>query len=101
MLIQSLITVGNKRGKLELEAIMNYLKKLPLFEDEINDLKGERNLYHILNSLALNIRYQKCAKGDIVIEYESTGNTFYIIIKGSVTVFIPEKKTPMNSKVQK
>ncbi|CAI2364241.1 unnamed protein product [Moneuplotes crassus] len=90
--ITALKTDKKKRTRGQLDTIMSYLKKLPLFEEDISDLNSQRGLYHTLNALALNIQYEKCEKGQIAIEYESTGKTFYIIVKGSVTVYIPDNR---------
>lgn len=78
---------------------MRYLKKLPLFHEEMTELREQSGIYHTLNSLALNIQYKKCEKDEIAIEYQSTGKTFFIIIQGSVTVFVPEQKPQLTTSV--
>ena len=59
MVLSALMTEPNKRTKNDLETIIYYLKKLPLFEEEINDLREQRGIYHILSSLASKIEYLK------------------------------------------
>jgi CRP-like cAMP-binding protein len=69
--------------------IVEYLKKLPLFEQKMDNLNKESGLSSIINSLAHNIGYKKLNKNDTIIEYGSNGDEFYIIVQGTVTVYVP------------
>jgi hypothetical protein len=44
-----------------------------------------------LKELALTLKFEKCNAGEKVFEYASIGSTFYIILKGTCTVWIPNK----------
>lgn len=74
----------------DVDTVIHYLKKLPLFNEKMDDLKEKSGLSGILNSLAQNLGYRKLDKDDTIIEYGTKGNEFYIIIQGTVSVYVPQ-----------
>ena len=46
---------------------------------------------HDLKELALTLKFERGNAGEKVFEYASIGSTFYIILKGTCTVWIPNK----------
>ena len=42
-----------------------------------------------VDELAANVKYLRLKKGEIVFEYESIGDLFYVILSGTVSVQTP------------
>ena len=66
--------------------ILKMLKNIEFFQT--SNLQGSNEN---LLTIAKNLNYQFCKKGEVVFEIHSFGNTFYIIIEGSVSVLIPNE----------
>lgn len=66
--------------------LIKMLKNIEFFQKS-NLLCTSENLL----TIAKNLQYQFCRKGEIVFENNTFGNTFYIIVSGSVSVLIPNK----------
>jgi CRP-like cAMP-binding protein len=52
--------------------------------------KGDLEIYEI----ARHIKYEFHKEGDVVFDYGSVGDKFYLIIRGEVAVLIPSQKQP-------
>lgn len=76
---------SKQRTKKDCEKTVPHLKKIKFFQErEIPD----KNYLDIAQCLT----YIKLPQGAIVFEYGTFGDLFYIILKGSVSVLIPNKE---------
>lgn len=73
-----------QRTHKENEKIVPFIKSIQFFSER--DIP-EKNYIDIAQSLSL----LEMEKDDIVFEFDSVGDLFYIIISGTVSVFIPDK----------
>ena len=69
----------------ELKFFANYYAKCKLFE-RISDLTEEERI-----KLCSLFKYQYSTKGEIVYNYDSIANLYYLIIQGTVEIFKPVK----------
>ena len=76
---------------------LSYHIEKNLHDDKLKNLKmvkmGEKHLGDILSasqleSMALATQYQEFVKGDAIVREGETGDSFYMIVKGSVDVFV-------------
>ena len=74
-----------KRTLTEVGQVTEMLTKIQFFKDREIGLKG-------LNQLVRSFQIEVCEPKEEVIKYGSKGDKFYIILKGSVDVLIPNQK---------
>lgn len=83
-----------QRTKKDCETIVPHLKQIKFFKErEIPD----KNYLDIAQSLT----YLKLPQDRIVFEYGTIGDLFYIILKGSVRVLVPNKEKMKQIEMEK
>ena len=68
--------------------ITNYIKTLEPFMDLIKE--KDDNSENIINKISKIMIYQKNITNDIIIQYGEKGNNFYVILKGTIGIFVPK-----------
>ena len=88
------------------QAIIQYLKR-PRFQKKIEDMdavikllktisffKNQKELtYQDYVIICYNLKYEQFKKDEIIFEYNSVGDKFYIVFIGTVSILIPESIT--------
>lgn len=92
-LIQILKLPVRKRSHDDISLIATLLDSIKFFKDNKLSLN---DLYHV----AQNMTYDLVETDNNVIEYNTYGDKFYIIIKGNVSVLIPIKITNQDGSIQ-
>ena len=82
-----------RRTNSDINSICELLNNTKFFRD--------RNIPLVdLTKIAQCLTYHFCAAGNDIIKYNSFGDTFYIIIKGAVGVFVPNKVENEEGKIE-
>ena len=66
---------------------------LESFDSFIHSLKCEETFKDILTNIALVLTYEESLGNTLLFRFGDTGDKFYIILKGSVSVMIPKEYT--------
>ena len=77
-----------KRSDLELKLLIPFFKKVKFF----NSNQDEQISNEDLKFISERVFFQFVNGGQTVFKYGDMGDTFYIILKGEVSVIVPKKK---------
>jgi len=85
--MESLQTPVVARGPKELENIQRALNKIKFLTDAAKEQGPE-----FMTAASKVAKYEKFEKGELVFPYGDVGSKFYVILKGSVGIWVPTKK---------
>lgn len=83
----ALIKNTNAR-KYNILQIAYLLRSIKSVKKMLTDKNNNKNI-EFLNALSHGIKLENCSKNKILMKFGDRGNKFYIILKGSVSIFIP------------
>lgn len=86
--VQFLNTPTKERTREDIEYIARYLKNLKFFKTFEDEGNGE-----VIEQCGKEMKVQFSKNEDHVITHGEFGQTFYVLLKGTVGVYIPENKT--------
>ena len=80
---------------------MNELKLLIEFIKEVDFIKSQFNINQDdLQFVCQNIQYEFSRKGETIIEYNTIGDKFYILIEGIIGILVPFNSSKNNKLTQ-